>query len=195
MSAYKRIDDCTLLPDQYTDLIRRNKLIEGEKKLMLAVLDDVIRCYLRNVNSNDSKRRQEFVEVKDWIGATSAVGTWRANVFSFENLCAALGLEPRFLLARLRTLTITDLPSRKFRGGPTTSIAVEPPQRKSQAQTRSAQNRQRLNLSTKRLRDRTRPACSRRASIHDRTPSRLRYGASGPLVTERGTDAIRPARP
>ena len=117
MSAYKRIDDCTLLPDQYTDLIRRNKLIEGEKKLMLAVLDDAIRCYLRNVNSNDSKRRQEFVEVKDWIGATSAVGTWRANVFSFENLCAALGLEPRFLLARLRTLTITDLPSRKFRGG------------------------------------------------------------------------------
>src|SRR5271170_7604250 len=117
MSAYKRIDDCTLLPDQYTDLIRRNKLIEGEKKLMLAVLDDAIRCYLRNVNSNDSKRRQEFVEVKDWIGATSAVGTWRTNVFSFENLCAALGLEPRFLLARLRTLTMADLPSRKFRGG------------------------------------------------------------------------------
>src|SRR5271170_2750929 len=80
-------------------------------------------------------------------------------------------------------------------GGPTASIAVEPPRCKSQAQTRSARNRQRLNLSTKRLRDRTRPACSRRASIHDRTPSRLRYGASGPLVTERGTDAIRPARP
>jgi hypothetical protein len=41
-------------------------------------------------------------------------GACRADIFSFENLCAALGIEPRYLLARLRILEITDLPSRRY---------------------------------------------------------------------------------
>ena len=84
---------------------------------MLAVLDDAIRCYLRNVNSKSGKRRGDFIEVKKWFQAGGGeVGSWRVNVFSFENLCATLGLEPPYVLARLRTLTIEDLPARRSQG-------------------------------------------------------------------------------
>jgi len=111
------VDNYILLPDQYADLLKRSTVIDGEKKLMLAVLDDAIRCYLRNVNSKSGKRRGDFIEVKKWFQAGGGeVRSWRVNVFTFENLCATLGLEPPYVLARLRTLTIEDLPARRSQG-------------------------------------------------------------------------------
>ena len=56
-----------MLPGQYVDLVRRNHVIEGELKLLLAVLEDAIRCYLRNVNAKDGERRRDFVEVRNWF--------------------------------------------------------------------------------------------------------------------------------
>ena len=112
-SFEKSSDNGLLLPGQYVDLVRRNHVIEGELKLLLAVLEDAIRCYLRNVNAPDGERRREFVEVRSWFeGGIS--GARRADIFSFDNLCAALGIEPRCLLDRLRILTIGDLPSRRY---------------------------------------------------------------------------------
>ena len=96
--------------DSTFNLVRRNHVIEGELKLLLAVLEDAIRCYLRNVNAQDGERRRDFIEVRNWFE-----GNGRArDIFSFENLCAALGIEPRILLARMRILTIGDLPSRRY---------------------------------------------------------------------------------
>jgi hypothetical protein len=106
----KGTDAGLLLPGQYADLIRRNQTIQGEFKLLLAVLEDAIRCYLRSVNAKDRERHPDFVEVRDWFEA----GARRADIFSFDHLCAALGIEPRGLLERLRTLTIRDLPSRRY---------------------------------------------------------------------------------
>jgi hypothetical protein len=109
----KAIDAGLLLPGQYADLVRRNHVIEGELKLLLAVLEDAIRCYLRYANSKDGERRREFIEVRNWFEGARA-GARRGDIFSFENLCAALGIEPRYLLDRLRILTIDDLPSRRY---------------------------------------------------------------------------------
>ncbi len=115
VSYDKRIDSGLLMPGQYVDLVRRNNVIEGEMKLLLAVLEDAIRCYLRNANAKDGERRRDFVEVKNWFGAGGdAAAGRRADIFSFNNLCAALGIEPHCLLARLRILTIGDLPSRRY---------------------------------------------------------------------------------
>ena len=115
MSYEKGNDAGLLLPGQYVDLVRRNEVIEGELKLLLAVLEDAIRCYLRNVNTKHGERRRDFVEVRNWFEAAGgAAAARRADIFSFDNLCAALGIEPRCLLARLRILTITDLPSRRY---------------------------------------------------------------------------------
>jgi hypothetical protein len=114
MSEEKGIDAGLLLPGQYVDMIRRNSVIEGERKLLFAVLEDAIRCYLRNVDSKEGEHRREFVEVRSWFEGGGALGTGRADAFSFDNLCSALGIEPRGLLARLRILTISDLPSRRY---------------------------------------------------------------------------------
>ncbi|MGA9725628.1 MAG: hypothetical protein WBQ86_24460 [Candidatus Binatus sp.] len=110
----KGLDTGLLLPVQYADLIRRNHVIEGELKLLLAVLEDAIRCYLRNVNAGDGERRRDFVEVRNWFEAGGRASAARPDIFSFDNLCAALGIEPRYLLERLRILTIGDLPSRRY---------------------------------------------------------------------------------
>jgi hypothetical protein len=109
----KAIDAGLLLPGQYADLVRRNHVIEGELKLLLAVLEDAIRCYLRYANVKDGDRRREFIEVRNWFEGARA-GVRRGDIFSFENLCAALGIEPRYLLDRLQILTIDDLPSRRY---------------------------------------------------------------------------------
>jgi hypothetical protein len=108
----KAIDAGLLLPGQYADLVRRNHVIEGELKLLLAVLEDAIRCYLRNVNAKDGEHRRDFIEVRNWFEGTGAGR--RGDIFSFENLCAALSIDPRYLLDRLRILTIGDLPSRRY---------------------------------------------------------------------------------
>jgi hypothetical protein len=110
----KTLDAGLLLPGQYADLVRRNHVIEGELKLLLAVLEDAIRCYLRNVNANDGERRRDFVEARNWFEASGRVGARCGDIFSFETICEALGIEPRLLIARLQILTIGDLPSRRY---------------------------------------------------------------------------------
>src|SRR5271156_6717761 len=95
-AAYEKgIDTGLLLPGQYVDLVRRSRVIEGELKLLLAVLEDAIRCYLRNVNSKEGERRRAFVEVRNWFEAGGKVRARRADIFCFDNLCGALGIEPR----------------------------------------------------------------------------------------------------
>jgi hypothetical protein len=108
----KTIDAGLLLPGQYADLVRRNHVIEGELKLLLAVLEDAIRCYLRYAEVKGGERRREFIEVRNWFEGARAGA--RGDIFSFENLCAALSIEPQILLARLQILTIGDLPSRRY---------------------------------------------------------------------------------
>ena len=107
----KTADAGILMPAQYADLVRRNHTLEGELKLLMAVLEDAIRCYLRNADAKDGERRREFIEVRNWF-ENSVTGP--AGIFSFENLCEALGIEPRRLLARLGIMTIGDLPSRRY---------------------------------------------------------------------------------
>jgi hypothetical protein len=107
----KTIDAGILMPAQYADLVRRNHTLEGEMKLLMAVLEDAIRCYLRNADAKDGERRREFLEVTSWFESKVA---GPAGIFGFENLCEALGIEPRRLLARLGIMTISDLPSRRY---------------------------------------------------------------------------------
>ena len=107
----KTLDAGILMPAQYADLVRRNHTLEGELKLLMAVLEDAIRCYLRNMDAKDGERRREFIEVRSWFESTVA---GPAGIFSYENLCEALGIEPHRLLARLGIMTIGDLPSRRY---------------------------------------------------------------------------------
>jgi hypothetical protein len=77
-----------LLPEQYNDLRRRRHEQRGELRLMFAVLEDAIHCYLRHMNANGRKRRKLFYEVRHWMNSRHG-----KELFAFETLCEALGID------------------------------------------------------------------------------------------------------
>jgi hypothetical protein len=82
----------TLLPEQYMETFRRKLHLEPEKKLLLAVLEDAIACYQKYVFARDGKGKMLFTEAEEWF---SEKGTdW---LFSFSNVCEALGFNPDYL--------------------------------------------------------------------------------------------------
>jgi hypothetical protein len=77
-----------LLPEQYNELRRRRHELQGELKLMFAVLEDAIHCYLHHMNAKSRQRRILFYEVRDWMNSTRSKG-----LFAYETLCDALGID------------------------------------------------------------------------------------------------------
>lgn len=96
-----------LLPVQYNDLIRKRHTPDGETKLMLAVLKDAIRAYIRNIDGRNAQARREFLETYQWFHSQHQDG-----VFAYESVCWALGLEPSVLRRWLKSLHKTEFASR-----------------------------------------------------------------------------------
>ena len=82
----------TLLSAQYFDTLRRQTLLEPEKRLMLAILDDAINCYQDNLFSQRGKNKRLFDEAEEWI--VTAGGEW---IFSFDHVCESLGFNPEYV--------------------------------------------------------------------------------------------------
>jgi hypothetical protein len=82
----------TVLSAQYFENLRRKTLFEPEKRLMLAILEDGIDCYLENLYASSAKRKRAFEDAAAWISESE--GDW---VFSFDNVCHALGLNPEYV--------------------------------------------------------------------------------------------------
>jgi len=77
----------SLLSAHYFGTLRRKTFLEPEKRLMLALLEDAIHCFQDNLLTQNVRSRRLFEEAEEWI--VEADGDW---VFSFENICEALGL-------------------------------------------------------------------------------------------------------
>ena len=80
-----------LLSHQYFATFRRRQL-EPEKRLMLAVLDDAVACLQRYVFPRSRRERTLFNQTEDWV--------WDENsdyLFSFENICTVLNLNPKYV--------------------------------------------------------------------------------------------------
>jgi hypothetical protein len=69
----------------------------GERDLLLAVLEDAMRCYLNNLDATDRKKRALHEDAAEWFAATEDEG-----LCSFVNVCAVLGFDPDFVRRRLR---------------------------------------------------------------------------------------------
>ena len=94
-----------LLPAQFYAAFRGGSAVRGEKRLMLAVLEDALDCYQKYAFARDGQGRQLFAEACDWIGSES-----RDWFFSFENICETLEITPEYLrrgLEHWRTKTVT----------------------------------------------------------------------------------------
>lgn len=98
----------TLVPDQYFDSLRRNRGVEAESRLMLAVLEDAIDCYRENFLFRNPNQQRLFEDAKEWI--ESSDDAW---LFSFESICGVLGVNPAYLrqgLLRWTPLTAVATP-------------------------------------------------------------------------------------
>jgi hypothetical protein len=62
--------------------LRRHSGLEGERKLMFAVLEDGVRCYLKNMETRSRRRRNLFFEVRDWKEAEDNDGPFYSNGFA-----------------------------------------------------------------------------------------------------------------
>jgi hypothetical protein len=87
-----RFEPDTLMPAQYYDIMKRRHSLEGEHKLMFAVLEDAVECYLKNMNAKHRKQRILFYEAQNWMSAKNKIG-----LFAFETLCDALAINPEGL--------------------------------------------------------------------------------------------------
>ncbi|MBI4524103.1 MAG: hypothetical protein HY695_09865 [Deltaproteobacteria bacterium] len=82
-----------LLSAQYLDTFKRKVFLEPEKELMLAVLVDALACFQDFIFAQSGRRQSRFREAKEWIFLTKE-SEW---LFSFENICEVLGLNPEYL--------------------------------------------------------------------------------------------------
>ena len=87
----------TLLPIQYFEAMRKKHLLEGEKRLILSVLEDAIECFMKCIDSATNKGQRLFREADEWISHEDK--RW---VFSFDNVCDMLDINPDYMRVGLR---------------------------------------------------------------------------------------------
>jgi len=88
----------TLLPSQYFDRFRRRSQLDGERRLMLAVLEDAVDMYRKHCGTQ-GRNRGLFLDAEAWIDDDDR--TW---MFSFLNLCDVLDLDGEYLRRGLHAL-------------------------------------------------------------------------------------------
>jgi len=69
-----------------------------ERRLLVAILADAIDCYQKNLDARTTRGRRICREAETWI--LSDDHSW---VFSFRNICDALGVDAEAMRARART--------------------------------------------------------------------------------------------
>ncbi|HEX2930876.1 MAG TPA: hypothetical protein VHV54_14235 [Candidatus Binatia bacterium] len=87
----------TLLGEDYAANFRRKFPLEAERTLLLAILEDGIRCYQENLFAQGGKRRGLFEEARDWLFNDDS--DWFC---SFVSICTLLNLSPNYIRRGLR---------------------------------------------------------------------------------------------
>jgi hypothetical protein len=109
-----------LTPQQFYDGRRADSpAIQPIKRLMLAVLEDAMRCYQSYFNAHTGAHRRLFAEAEAWILDRKADGP-----FSFETICETLGINAECMRSSLREWRVQQLngtaPPRLARRSPVT---------------------------------------------------------------------------
>src|SRR5579875_122194 len=66
------------------------------KRLMMAILEDALRCFQNNAGAQNGRRKRLFQEAEEWLCGTGGEGP-----FSFNTVCETLGIEPEMLRREL----------------------------------------------------------------------------------------------
>ena len=78
--------------DQYADTVQRKTPLEPEKHLLLAILEDALACYRKNLFARTAKKQTAYRDAEEWIFATDD-----ERFLSFDSVCGVLGIEPSYL--------------------------------------------------------------------------------------------------
>jgi hypothetical protein len=82
----------SLVNSEYFGSIRRSTVLDPEKSLMLAILEDAVGCFQGYIDSQSPKGKKLFEEARDWIFDRD--DEW---IFSFQNICEVFGQDPDYL--------------------------------------------------------------------------------------------------
>jgi len=77
---------------EFYDAMKRSTHLQPEKRLMLALLDDALKCFQKHVGAKSGRGKRLFDEVQQWFCEREIDG-----IFSFEQVCATLGLSPDYV--------------------------------------------------------------------------------------------------
>ncbi|HEX2932874.1 MAG TPA: hypothetical protein VHV54_24305 [Candidatus Binatia bacterium] len=83
--------------EQYRDTFRRSELLEPEKALLIALLEDGIHEYRKYYQARDRDGQRRFRKACEWLMADD-----EAWIFSFVNVCELLNLDPKYVRRRMR---------------------------------------------------------------------------------------------
>ena len=87
----------TLLPSQFFDRIRRRASFDGERRLMVAILEDAMYVARKHRHAVTRDKRRLYFRARRWFESEDR--TW---VFSFLRITEALGIEPELVKRSLR---------------------------------------------------------------------------------------------
>ncbi len=86
-----------LLPSQFFDRFRGQSMLEAERRLMVAVLEDAVSCFQKYAGATRPRGRRLFQEAEEWL--LDEDGTWP---FSFEAICSVLGINPEYFRRQMK---------------------------------------------------------------------------------------------
>ena len=95
-----------LTPAQYFGSLRIDSSVVPVKRLMLAVLEDAIRCFQSAGAAIDNSPKQLVDEAERWLFSEEDDGP-----FAFVTICEILGIEPSFMRAGLQRWRDRQLPA------------------------------------------------------------------------------------
>lgn len=80
------------LPSQFYGSAALSRKLEGEKRLMIAVLKDAVECLDKYRGSRSDAGQCQYESAIEWVEDTDT--EW---LFSFTNICDLLGFDPEYL--------------------------------------------------------------------------------------------------
>jgi hypothetical protein len=86
-----------MLPAQFFRELRGRAAYGGERRLIIAVLEDAINCFQKNLFAMDNRGRRLFRETEGWVMSAD-----RDLPFAFENICEFLSLDAEYIRRGLR---------------------------------------------------------------------------------------------
>ena len=82
-----------VLASQFYANFKRSPSKEPELMLMAAVLEDAVSCLSMKMRRATARQRKQIEDARHWLAAEDE-NDW---IFSFKNICDAMGINPNYL--------------------------------------------------------------------------------------------------